>query len=81
MDDMATKPRKYTAYIQWNKRENYYAGYIPGIGGTESEGYSMDNLRENLGETLAERLKERREKVRKTIPKPRAGYRRIDIKI
>jgi len=81
MIGMADRPRRYTAYIQWNKRDNYYAGYIPGIGGTETEGVSMDDLKRNLGDVLAERIRERRERARRQALKPRAGWRRIDIKI
>jgi predicted RNase H-like HicB family nuclease len=78
---MASRERRYTAYIQWNKRKTLYAGYIPGIGGTEAGGVSMEDLKRNLGETLAERLRERRERVSRQAPKPRAGWRRIDITV
>jgi predicted RNase H-like HicB family nuclease len=76
---MAERPKRYTAYIQWNRSKGYYAGYIPGIGGTDSWGDSMGELKANLGDTLARRLKDRPVRAQPAA-KPRPGFRRIDIK-
>ncbi len=55
-DKPVPRPKRYMAYIQWNKSKGYYAGYIPGIGGTESWGDDMDDLKGNLRDNLARRL-------------------------
>ena len=76
---MADRPKRYTAYIQWNRQKGYYAGYIPGIGGTETLGDDMDDLKGNLRENLSRRLRERPVRAQPDV-KPRPGFRRIDIK-
>jgi hypothetical protein len=76
---LSGKPRVYTAWVQWNSRKTSFTGYIPGIGGTESWGGSMDELKGDLSRNLAERLKERGER-RSRAGRPPAGYHRIDIK-
>ena len=76
---MTAGPKRYTAWVQWNSRKTSFTGYVPGIGGTESWGGSMDELKTDMGEKLAERLKARKE--RQARPgRPPAGYHRIDIK-
>jgi len=76
---LTSRPKHYTAWVQWNSRKTSFTGYIPGIGGTESWGGNMDELKATLGENLAARLKARKER-QSPSGKPPAGYHRIDIK-
>jgi len=76
----ARRPKRYTAYIQWNARRGWYAGYIPGLGGSETVGDNMDDLKANLRETLTRKIAENRSRA-KAQAKPRPGYHRIDIEV
>ncbi len=75
---MAHTPKSYVAHIQWNAKENYYAGFIPGIDGTETTAYSREELMAALQRKLAERLREGA-RPRPTGAPPRAGFSRIDL--
>jgi len=76
---LSDRPKRYTAWVQWNSRKTSFTGYVPGIGGTESSGGSMDELKADMGEKLGERLKARKERQSRA-GKPPPGYHRIDIK-
>jgi len=75
----AMRAKRYTAYVQWNARKRFYAGYVPGIPDTEAFGESMEELKDNLRRVLAGRLRERRSRS-KSAP-PRSGFQRIDVRV
>ncbi len=74
--------KTYTAYIQWNTKTHWYAGFIPGIPGAEAQGYSMAELEENLREVLAQCLKERKKSRQSARGRPRSpGFHQLDITV
>jgi hypothetical protein len=79
MTDSPPRPKRYMAYIQWNKKQGWYAGYIPGIGGSETVEGSMDALKAGLQNSLARRLADRKSRLQQGGG-PRPGFRRIDLK-
>jgi predicted RNase H-like HicB family nuclease len=75
---MAEKPKSFVAHIQWNAEKNYFAGFIPGIDGTESTAYSREELMAILQRKLGEQLK-----AKAASPQPegglRPGFHKVDI--
>ncbi len=79
MSTPPARPKRYMAYIQWNRKQGWYAGYIPGIGGSETVEGSMDALKAGLSHTLARRIAHAKARLQQGA-KPRPGFRRIDLK-
>ena len=78
MPDQPSKPKSYVVHIQWNAKENYYAGFIPGIEGTETTAYSREELMTELQRKLAKRLREGA-LTQPAAARPRTGFRRVDL--
>jgi predicted RNase H-like HicB family nuclease len=77
---MSPRPKSYVAHIQWNAQENYYAGFIPGIEGTETTAYSREELMVALQRKLSERLKEG-VTITGAVEQPKPGYHRVDVTV
>jgi len=75
---VAIHPKSYVAHIQWNEKEYYYAGFIPGIDGSDTTAYSREELVAALQRKLADRLREGA-KPRPSAAKPKTGFHRIDL--
>lgn len=75
---MAHQPKNYVAHIQWNEKEHYYAGFIPGIDGTDTTAYSREELITALQRKLAQRLRDGAA-PRPSPAKPRTGFHKIDL--
>ena len=80
LEDMADKPKSYVAHIQWNAKENYYAGFIPGIDGTETTAYSREELMAALQRKLSAQLKNGA-KVTGSGATPKSGFHRVDFTV
>ena len=53
----------FTAYIEFDPETKLYVGMVPGIPGAQTQGATLDELRENLKEVLELCLEEHGEAV------------------
>ena len=45
-------PKTIAAYVEWDPETRLYAGTVPSIPGTQSQGATLDELQANLKEVL-----------------------------